>query len=192
VARDVGDWTAPGAYEVAEGVFRIPLPLPGDHLRAVNAYALPADDGVVIVDAGWALPESRDLLTAALATFGMHLTDVRRFLVTHMHRDHYTQAVALRREYGGRVGLGEGERASLQVVQAPGRGPLDRQLTVLRACGASELADVIGRHAPPDDGDRADWAAPDDWLEAGPLPLPGGRLLEVVETPGHARGHVVF
>ena len=34
------DWTLPGAYEVADGVHRIPLPLPMDGLRAVNVYAL--------------------------------------------------------------------------------------------------------------------------------------------------------
>ena len=32
----MGDWTEPGAYEVADGVFRIPLAMPGDGLEAVN------------------------------------------------------------------------------------------------------------------------------------------------------------
>ena len=30
----VTDWTTPGAFEVAPGVHRIPLPLPSDALRA--------------------------------------------------------------------------------------------------------------------------------------------------------------
>ncbi len=33
-------WTEPGAYPVADGVHRIPLPLPMDGLRAVNVYVL--------------------------------------------------------------------------------------------------------------------------------------------------------
>ena len=32
-------WERPGAFEVAPGVHRIPLPLPGDALKAVNVYA---------------------------------------------------------------------------------------------------------------------------------------------------------
>ncbi|WP_308253006.1 hypothetical protein [Pseudonocardia sp. ICBG601] len=34
---------APGVFRSAPGVYRIPLPLPQDGLRAVNVYAL-ADD----------------------------------------------------------------------------------------------------------------------------------------------------
>ena len=30
---------------------------------------------------------------------GGGLVDVRRFLITHIHRDHYTQGVLLRREF---------------------------------------------------------------------------------------------
>lgn len=99
---------------VAEGVHRIPLPLPNDGLRAVNVYVLETADGLVAVDGGWALPGAGALLGQALATLGAGLGDLRRFLVTHVHRDHYTQAVALRRETGARVGLGVGERPSLE------------------------------------------------------------------------------
>jgi glyoxylase-like metal-dependent hydrolase (beta-lactamase superfamily II) len=188
----VDDWTAPGAYDVAPGVFRIPLPLPNDGLRAVNVYALETDDGLVLVDAGWALDESRHLLVAALGEIGAHLGDVRRFLVTHIHRDHYTQAVAIRRDFGSQVSLGEGEKPALDVIQGPSRGPLHRQVQLLRMLGAGELADLIEKHAPPDDGDRSDWESPDDWLTPGALPLAGGRVLDVVHTPGHTDGHVVF
>jgi glyoxylase-like metal-dependent hydrolase (beta-lactamase superfamily II) len=184
------DWTAPGAYEVADGVFRIPLPLPNDGLRAVNVYAIETPEGLVLVDGGWSLPESRHLLAAGLVEIGAHLEDVRQFLVTHMHRDHYTQAVALRRELGSRVGLGEGERPALEVVQRSAEVPITRQPDLLRTYGAPELADLISAHRP--DVDLSDWESPDDWLAPGPLPLPGERVLEVVPTPGHTSGHVVF
>ena len=54
-----GEWTRPGVFEVAPGVHRIPLPLPNDGLRAVNVYVLPDDDGLVVIDSGWAIPEAR-------------------------------------------------------------------------------------------------------------------------------------
>src|SRR6266496_4504028 len=91
-------WTDPGLFTVAPGVHRVPLPLPTDGLRAVNVYVLEDGDGLVLIDSGWALTESREALAAALATLGCGLGDVRHFLVTHVHRDHYTQAVELRRD----------------------------------------------------------------------------------------------
>ena len=54
-------WTEPGAWKVADGVFRIPLPLPMDGLRAVNVYVLETDDGLVLIDGGWAIPVSREI-----------------------------------------------------------------------------------------------------------------------------------
>src|SRR6266511_2091938 len=48
------NWARPGVYQVADRVFRIPLPLPHAGLRAVNAYALADDGGLVWVTvAGW-------------------------------------------------------------------------------------------------------------------------------------------
>ena len=185
-------WTEPGAYEVAPGVHRIPLPLPNDGLRAVNVYVLQDADGLVLVDGGWAIPESRDRLAASLARLGAGLGDVRRFLVTHVHRDHYTQAVAVRREFGASVALGVGERPTLDLLQAPHRSPLQSQLQALRSAGAPELAAVIGESAKGHRVDPSQWEPPDTWLEEGPVALDGGRVLEAVATPGHTAGHLVF
>src|SRR5579875_2446381 len=88
-------WERPGAHEVAPGIHRIPLPLPGDGLKAVNVYAITDGDRLVLVDAGWALTEAESLLADALGGLGFTLEDVREYLVTHLHRDHYTNAVAL-------------------------------------------------------------------------------------------------
>src|ERR1700753_1288825 len=96
-------WERPGAHEVAPGVHRIPLPLPGDALRAVNTYAIADGDDVVMIDGGWAMADATDELTRRLGSIGFALSDVREFLVTHIHRDHYTQAVAVRRITGADV-----------------------------------------------------------------------------------------
>ena len=187
-----GAWTEPGAFEVAPGVFRVPLPLPNDGLRAVNVYVVQTDDGLVLVDAGWAIPVSRELLASALDGLGSSLADVRRFLVTHVHRDHYTQAVAVRREFGTHVALGAGERPTLELAAKADRGVLTVQVVQLRRLGASALADEL--HALTADRvvDATDWELPDEWLVEGALPLPGGRTLHAVATPGHTAGHLVF
>ncbi|MEU9506087.1 MBL fold metallo-hydrolase [Micromonospora sp. NPDC048170] len=185
------DWTRPGTYEVAPGVHRVPLPLPNDGLRAVNVYVLRDDDGLVLVDSGWAVAEARTALDAALKELDCSLGDVRRFLVTHVHRDHYTQAVHLRREYGMRVSLGAGERESLVMSMAPHQNPLAEQLGHLRLLGAGELADTLAGLTGAQLSTE-DWELPDDWFHDGQQIRHGDRTLHVVETPGHTRGHVVF
>jgi glyoxylase-like metal-dependent hydrolase (beta-lactamase superfamily II) len=184
------DWTAPGVYEVVPGVHRIPLPLPNDGLRAVNVYAVTGSDGPVLIDSGWAVADARELLQTALREIGAELGDVQRFLVTHMHRDHYSQAIHLRREFGTTVALGAEERWSLEAVSRPGRMAAQEQVELLRALGATEIAEAMSGKKP--HHDPAEWELPDEWLTGDQTIAANGRSLEVVETPGHTRGHVVF
>jgi glyoxylase-like metal-dependent hydrolase (beta-lactamase superfamily II) len=184
-------WVEPGAFEVADRVYRVPLPLPNDGLRAVNVYVIVTSDGLVCVDSGWGIPESKDLFVKALASMGHELSDVRRFLVTHVHRDHYTQAIDVRREVGSAVGLGRGEKPTLDRLQTHDRGPMHDQIEGLRACGAGDLAAIIEKWSVGSRPDPLMWESPDTWLEAGPVELTG-RTLDAVETPGHTRGHLVF
>jgi len=123
VQRGRGAWAEPAVEEVSPEVHRVPLPLPNDGLRAVNVYVLTGDTGAVLVDAGWSIPESRALLTSSLRRLELGESDIRRFLVTHVHRDHYTQAVAIRRDTGATVALGEGERASMESIVDPAHQP---------------------------------------------------------------------
>jgi glyoxylase-like metal-dependent hydrolase (beta-lactamase superfamily II) len=184
------DWTTPGVYEVVAGVHRIPLPLPNDGLRAVNVYALTGADGLVLIDSGWSIPEARQVLGDGLWQLGADFADVRRFLVTHMHRDHYSQAIHLRREFGTRVTLGAQERLSLETTMRPGRAVAQEQVMLLRELGAGDVADRMQQHH--GKVDLSDWEKPDDWFADGEIVAANDRSLEVVETPGHTRGHVVF
>jgi glyoxylase-like metal-dependent hydrolase (beta-lactamase superfamily II) len=187
------DWTTPGAVEVSAGVHRIPLPLPNDALKAVNVYALVGPDGLDLVDSGWALAHARDVLADALDGLGHSLADVRRFLITHVHRDHYTQAVVLRREFGMRVSLGKGEQASLEESMNPDRVPMEAQLERLPSLGAGHLVELLGdRFRGNLPVDEPIWEHPDDWLQPDTTVSAGGRTLEIVPTPGHTQGHVVF
>ena len=186
-----GDWTRSGVFRCAPGVYRIPLPLPQDGLRAVNVYVLQHDTGLTVIDAGWSLTESRDLLAAGLAELDCGFPDVRRFLVTHLHRDHYTQAVALRREFGMPVALGRGEQRGLDVINDPERSGEPGQTARLVRAGAQDLlARLAGLESP--HVDRTDWGLPDEWIANGERLTVGDRTLVAVETPGHTRGHLVY
>jgi glyoxylase-like metal-dependent hydrolase (beta-lactamase superfamily II) len=195
VVHVVGDdptrnWTEPGVYEVADGVFRIPLPLPSDGLRAVNVYAIRDGDELVLIDSGWAIAEAKDTLRTALAGIDAGLGDVRRFLVTHVHRDHYTQAVVLRREFGTDIFLGKEEQHTLDRILNRAGQPFF--VVRLRGAGAVALAERMAavRRAP--DSERGMWEQPDEWLADRATARIGSRELTAVHTPGHTRGHLVF
>lgn len=187
-----GAWTKPDVELVAPGVHRVPLPLPGDSLQAVNVYVLEVADGLVLVDGGWNVPEARSALREGLARLGASFSDVRQVLVTHVHRDHYTLAAALGRETGASVALGAGERENIRLLLLSARSPFSPQLLRLRELGAHELVERIQGMSEIRDVVEDVWSGPETWLEEGSLELSGGRTLEVVPTPGHTLGHVVF
>ena len=189
---DAPTWTEPGAHEVADGIHRIPLPLPMDGLRAVNVYTIETEQGLTLVDGGWAVEDARRQLDESLAAMGRTVRDITRFLVTHVHRDHYTQALAVRREVGAHVSLGIGDKATLDLVADPDFDS-DPTVTQLERSGADKLAREWATLV--ESADRPDpstWEPPDTWLDGDHRIGVGSRTLDAVSTPGHTRGHFVF
>jgi len=185
------DWAEPGAHQVADGVFRIPLGMPGDGLHAVNVYAMETGDGLAMVDAGWRTATSLSELESALATIGYAASSIRDVYVTHVHRDHYTLGVELRRRFGTRIGLGRDEAPGLhQLLEILSNVPVE-SIRQLRRSGDAALAEAIEAGTEAEEFDADAWEKPDNWLDPGDL-LVGGRTLEAVATPGHTRGHLVF
>ena len=185
-------WTEPGAWPVAPGVRRIPLPLPMDGLRAVNVYVMETDDGLVLVDGGWAIPESRSLFASSMKDAGYALSDIRRFLVTHMHRDHYTQAYVVGQEVGAQVCLGLGDKASMDLMydETVLRDP---NLQRLDLAGAVELAEGWRAMMPRSERPTLEtYGMPDVWLDRDLTLDLAGRTVDAISTPGHTQGHYVF
>jgi glyoxylase-like metal-dependent hydrolase (beta-lactamase superfamily II) len=163
-----------------------------DGLKAINVYVLETDTGLTCIDGGWAVESSRELLGTSLRKLGHDVRDITRFLVTHAHRDHYTQAVTIRKELGlATVDLGIGEKATIDLFNS---GELDEDPTIarLRTAGAFDVAKAW-RSMFEDRGPDLDlWAYPDRWLEGEHHIEVGDRLLRAVPTPGHTAGHFVF
>ncbi|MGI8523925.1 MAG: MBL fold metallo-hydrolase [Nocardioides sp.] len=185
-----GHWTEPGAWRPVDGVLRIPLPLPMDGLRAVNVYVLETDDGLTLIDGGWAVEAGRAALESSLALAGYALPDIRRFLVTHVHRDHYTQAVTVRREVGAHVSLGLGDKPTLDLVHSGTTS--DPTLRSLEAAGAHDIARGWKAFTDGQVPDLSLWSYPDAWLDGDHTVEVGTRTLDAVATPGHTQGHYVF
>ncbi|MGH3411592.1 MAG: MBL fold metallo-hydrolase [Marmoricola sp.] len=186
-----GDWTEPGAYPVAPGVTRLPLPLPMDGLRAVNVYVIETADGLVLVDGGWAIAESRQVFDRSLKQAGYSLGDIRRFLVTHVHRDHYTLAYVLGQELGAHVSLGLGDKASMELMHDQTLRT-DPNIERLQLAGAAEAAAGWRSMMPERRPAMDDYGMPDTWLDRDLVVDLGVRRLDALATPGHTQGHYVF
>ena len=153
-AADRYAWIEPAVEDLGGGIYRIPLPLPLDGLKAVNVYAITDPGGVDLIDAGMAIVAARERLTGALRELGYGLGDVRNFLVTHIHIDHYSLAVELRREFRTLISLGEDERANMLATREMINGTSSHRVfgaESLRRLGAAELIgslSTLERHGP--------------------------------------------
>jgi glyoxylase-like metal-dependent hydrolase (beta-lactamase superfamily II) len=162
-------------------------------LRAVNVYAIADPGGVDLIDAGIALVPAREQLAAGLRRIGYDLGDVRNFFVTHIHIDHYSLAIELRRTFHSVISLGEQERANLIATRDMVNGNGNRFFGVdgLRRLGAQDLITQLAaeKRQPPA---LIDWEDPDRWLADGTDLDLRTRTLRAVHTPGHTRGHLVY
>ena len=190
--QGIHDWTEPGVYEVSPGIYRLPMPMPNDGLRAVNVYAIEADEGLLLVDGGWALAEAREALGKALDSIGHPVSDIYRFVITHVHRDHYTQAVTVRREFGSKIALGLADRESLEsAISADADGK--QMIAALRRGGGEEIIPSLLESGFGRSAEQSAWELPDEWLSGGEqIPITGNRHLDAIHTPGHTKGHLVF
>jgi glyoxylase-like metal-dependent hydrolase (beta-lactamase superfamily II) len=191
-AADRHAWARPGVEDLGGGIYRIPLPLGMDALRAVNVYAITDDEGVDLIDGGMALVEAREELVRGLRQIGCELGDIRNFFVTHVHIDHFSLAIELRKTLHNLVSLGEGERANLRALREV-RTQIGHGFGGdLHRLGAAELSPALSRTAHPAGHGFSSWEDPDRWLtDRADLDL-RSRTLTVYHTPGHTRGHVIF
>ncbi|MFC7504942.1 MBL fold metallo-hydrolase [Nocardioides sp. CPCC 206347] len=176
---------------ITERVTAIDLPLPLEGLTSVNCYVLRGDQETVLVDPGWASPESERALLDALAELGLARADIGRVLTTHHHWDHYTQAITWQRRHGIPVHLGRGDEPSINAWHTL-EGAFPRQVDLLRQAGAAAMAaEVLAMPAEVHEQDMA-FDLPAGWIDDGDGFDLGGLTVRALATPGHTRGHVCF
>ena len=144
--------------QIAPNVYEIQL------LR-VKAHAILGDDGVTLIDTGYA--GSLPRLTRGLGDLGLTLDQVRRVICTHGHPDHAGGARALA-DLGIEILIHPADAANLEVswgtaIRHPSRGRIFAAMTP-----------PLPSYTPLADGEV--------------LPVLGG--LEVIHTPGHTPGSV--
>ena len=181
--------TVPPVEEVAPGVWSVPQPMPGP-LEYALVYAVQLDDGVLLIDTGWAAGESLEPLVEALGKTGMRVEDVRGVVMTHSHPDHVGRARKLREETGAWLALHDPEPE----LASPGDiiAAVPELSDWLADLGVpADERDDFGRIAGRLASIRVD-VGPDRRLIDGEVMELGGMTLEVMHTPGHAPDHACF
>ena len=74
-------------HEIIPNIYSIPVPLPNNPLKELNAYLIKGPDRSLLIDTGFNLPPCREALLAGLAEAGADRSRLD-VLVTHIHTDH--------------------------------------------------------------------------------------------------------
>jgi glyoxylase-like metal-dependent hydrolase (beta-lactamase superfamily II) len=180
------------ADRVLPGLWRLRLPLPWPGVPHVNAFAIAAGSGVVLVDTGLGGPGAMHQLERALDQAGLRLEHVRLLVCTHAHSDHYGLAGPIVEATGCELWMHPNHEHLTAVAADPDR-MLERRLEVARQSGVP--AEALTRY----EEQRRGQGMGVDEVVAPHRALTDGVEVEtdlgtwvVHETPGHAPSHVVL
>ena len=171
-----------------EHIYRIPVPLPGNPLKELNAYLIKGRDRNLLIDTGFRQDECRQALFAGLRELGLEPGDAD-ILLTHLHSDH----AGLAPEAAG------GADIYVSKVDMPFLADMNERVASREASSRRFLAegfpaDLVAHRT---DSNPA-WAlAPVEGgryvgLEDGDVIEAGGYRLRCLLMPGHTPGQMCF
>ncbi|MFI7079403.1 MBL fold metallo-hydrolase [Micromonospora sp. NPDC049903] len=180
----------PAPAQVVDGVWAVPVPLPGSALRYVTVYLLETADGLVLVDAGYDHPACWRAFAQSVESLGHRVEAIGTVLLTHNHPDHVGFAARLQTVAGARIVIGRPDdfatmhrtrgtflaqlRAALDLTGAP--------VDVVESMYA-DAVDVAVHH----ESLRPDVTVTDETEFRF-----GDVTVRPVPTPGHTYGHTVY
>ena len=180
------------ADRIQPGVWRLRLPLPWAGVPHVNAFAIAAGSGVVLVDTGMAEPGALGQLERALAQAGLRLEHIRLVVCTHAHSDHYGLAGPIVDAAGCELWM-HPRWGHIRAAADDPEGALERRIEVARQSGVP--APALERYRESRRGTNTGLARlvePDRDLVPGVEIETDLGPWQVHETPGHAPSHVVL
>jgi glyoxylase-like metal-dependent hydrolase (beta-lactamase superfamily II) len=180
------------ADRVLPGLWRLRLPLPWRAVPHVNAYAIAAGNGVVLIDTGLHEPGAMRQTERALDQAGLRVEHVRLVVCTHAHSDHYGLAAPITAVAGCELWMHPNHEHMTKSAGDPDRA-FERRLEIARQSGvpADDLAAFEEQRHGQGFG-IAEIVLPDRDLVPGVEVSTDLGVWRVYETPGHAPSHVVL
>lgn len=172
----------PSVLEIAPRTWALALPLPVGPPPYTLVYAFAdATARVHLLDTGWDLPGSLELLSSGLEQIGLALDRVDSVTATHLHSDHLGLAERIRAASGARIQVHAAEQRGLDEFAERGVTVPDLDSWGVPAELHGAIAALVGRTRP--ERVTADVLLAHDQL----LDIPG-RSIRVLHTPGHTPG----
>lgn len=156
----------------------------------MNSYIIESDNGYVMVDCGWDLPDALEALRKGLDELNIKLEDLRTLVITHNHPDHYGLAGRLVKLASCGLMMHRLDSVHIQsryVDMSSLQGEMKNWLRTHGAPADSLMDMVKGSEAILE---RVNIAAPDIEVEGGERITAGKLEWQVVWTPGHSIGHI--
>jgi glyoxylase-like metal-dependent hydrolase (beta-lactamase superfamily II) len=142
-----------------------------------NSYLLVDPEGLTIIDTGMPYSEKRTL--EYITRLGKSARDIKRILITHADLDHYGCLAALQTASGARTYASRVEASAIAAGKSS--RPVNRSVGRFQRFMIGLMGKLLVARP----------VQVDENLEEGQvLPVLGG--LQVVETPGHAPGHLSY
>jgi glyoxylase-like metal-dependent hydrolase (beta-lactamase superfamily II) len=180
------------ADRILPGLWRLRLPLPWPGVPHVNAFAIAAVDGVVLVDTGLHEPGGMRQLEWALDQAGLSVEHVRLLVCTHAHSDHYGLAAPIMERSGCELWMHPNHDHMTKAARDPERA-FERRFEVARQSGVPADKLAVAKAAREGQGfGIAEVVMPDRDLVPGVEVETDLGTWQVHETPGHAPSHVVL
>jgi glyoxylase-like metal-dependent hydrolase (beta-lactamase superfamily II) len=179
--------------KVLPGVWRLRLPLPWPGVPHGNAWAIEAEEGIVLFDTGMGGRGRLRQLDLALAQAGYGVEDIGLLVCTHSHIDHYGLAASIVAAAGCELWMHPAWEHVRLLADDPAAA-LEHRLEVARQSGVPVAA--LERYRESRSGDEETGIdgiqVPDRDLLPGVEVETGLGAWQVHETPGHAPSHVVL
>ncbi|MEM2726998.1 MAG: MBL fold metallo-hydrolase [Archaeoglobaceae archaeon] len=168
--------------KIADGLYRIEIPLPKNPLKFLNSYVITGEKNLII-DTGFNLDLCYQQMISGLNEIGVELRKAEIF-VTHLHADH----IGLAGRLGGEVYISKTDaEIAIESVIHPEHWDRLAEFYIKNGFPQNEAEKVSKIHPAVKYSPKA---IQFNFLEEGDLLEFGNYLLEVIHTPGHTPGHL--
>ena len=168
--------------EVFPNIYLNEIPLPNNPLRALNSYIILSEEKYLIMDTGFNMNVCKEAFMKGVNALGVDLTRTD-LVLTHMHVDHSGLADDLRR-VGCRVLIGQKDGDFMNYF----RTCRDEMFTKLLK--AANLDKSVLSFKPVNFGKESTEVFEFTPIAEGDVLPIGDYRLEVIDIPGHSRGHI--
>ncbi len=184
--------------EIAPSIYQVRLPLPFA-LKIVNCYLIRDQHTWTVIDTGLNIPEARQVWIDTFGLLNIKPEQLERIILTHYHPDHYGLAGWLQewcREQGAPVPpvyMSERDRYLAREIFRPDGNQLEVLELFFRRCGVPDaLAATLTTDIQHLHGLIRPQPEPVLTLQPGECIEIGPYRFEILHTPGHSDGHLMF